>query len=233
MNENEHLQIIDKDLWCVGGKEGKGPFKFDIRMTAVRLKSGGLLLHSPVPINDSLSAEIQALGRVEHVVAPNCFHHLYASQTKRMFPDATLWAAPGLNLKRGEIEFDAVIGDKTPDWGDDLEYKFIVGMPIINEIVFFHRPSRTFICTDFLFNIRSGSNVLIRSIWRLFGVWKKFGQSRSWRFMIKNRDDVTRSVNSILEWKFERVIMAHGDIVECDRYRLYEILKKTNKDIVI
>jgi hypothetical protein len=35
------------------------------------------MLYSPVPIDDALAAEFEAVGRVELVVAPNFFHHLY------------------------------------------------------------------------------------------------------------------------------------------------------------
>ena len=233
MGKKEHLELISKDLWCSGGKEGRGPFKFDIRMTVLRLQSGGLLLHSPIAIDETIKDELNQLGIVEHIVAPNCFHHLYASRAKQLFPDAMLWASPGLRDKRNDINFDAVINEQQPDWGNTVEFRFIAGMPVLNEVVFFHKPSRSLICSDLVFNIQKGSNVFIRSLWRLFGVWKTLGQSRSWRFMVKNREEVTSSINSVLQWKFERVIMAHGDIVECDRYGLYEVLKKKNKDIVI
>ena len=233
MEKKEQLKLISKDLWCLEGKEGKGPFKFDIRMTVLRLQSGGLLLHSPVAIDDKVKDELNQLGMVEHIVAPNCFHHLHASRANQLFPDAKLWASPGLQYKRDDINFDAVINEQQPDWGNTVEFLYIAGMPVLNEVVFFHKPSRSLICSDFVFNIQSGSNVLIRTLWRLFGVWKTLGQSRSWRFMVKNREEVTSSINSILQWKFERVIMAHGDIVECDRYGLYQVLKKKNKDIVI
>ena len=150
-----------------------------------------------------------------------------------LYPDATLWAAPGLSRKRKDINFDAILTEKNPEWGNSIEFQLIAGVPLLNEVVFFHSPSRSLICSDILFNIHEGTNFLVRAAWKLFGVWKRFGQDRFWRFMVKDKEMVTKSINSMLSWKFERVIMAHGDITACDRYQLYEILKEKNKDIVL
>jgi len=43
-------------------------------MTVLRLPSGALWLHSATPIDPQLRAEIDALGRVEHIVAPSAYH---------------------------------------------------------------------------------------------------------------------------------------------------------------
>ena len=50
---------------------------FPNRMVVAQLSNGSAMLYSPVPIDDALAAEIEAVGRVELVVAPNLFHHLY------------------------------------------------------------------------------------------------------------------------------------------------------------
>ena len=42
----------------------------------------------------------------------------------------------------------------------------------------------------------------------------KLAQSRLWRSLTKDRAAAGRSVEKMLEWEFERVVLAHGDFVE-------------------
>jgi hypothetical protein len=193
-------------------------------MTVIRLPSGGLWLHSPVPIDDDLARQLANLGPVEHIVAPNCFHHLHAAAAKARYPVAKLWAAPGLPEKRKDIHFDAILSEKNPEWSGTVESVFIPGMPKFNEFVFFHRPSRSLICSDFVFNIQEEPSDVTRVFWRLFGVWRKLGQNRFWRWNVKNPSATRDAVEKVLAWDFERIVMAHGDVVEIDPSRLRHVL---------
>ena len=42
-------------------------------MTVVRLPNSELWVHSPIPLTDALAGEVQQLGRVAHLIAPNRF----------------------------------------------------------------------------------------------------------------------------------------------------------------
>ena len=227
-----NLKLLAENLWYADSVLKYKPLVFGIRMTVVKLPSGGLWLHSPIPIDNFLADELEKIGDVEHIVAPNCFHHLFALSAKELYPQSVLWAAPGLSKKRKDINFDAVISSES-DWGDTLEFEFIKGMPWINEVVFFHRPSRSLICADFVFNIREESSLVTKFFWYIAGAYKNFGQDRTWRLMIRDKNENTESLNNVLKWEFKRIIMAHGDIIDCDRYQLYETLKKNNKDVVL
>ena len=67
---------------------------FTTRMTVIRLPDGGLWLHSPTPLDDGLRAEIDALGPVAHIVAPNRIHYWWAGDWKQAYPQARTYAAP-------------------------------------------------------------------------------------------------------------------------------------------
>jgi len=190
------------------------------RMTIVRLASGGLWLHSPLAIDDALGAAIDALGPVEHIVAPNRFHHLFAAPAKARYPRAVLWAAPGLPEKRRDVAFDRVLGEVEAPW-PGIEAVALMGVPMIAEFVFFHRASQTLVCTDALFNIQSEASWLTRVFYRALGVWRRFGQSRVWRWSTRDHAALTAAVERVLAWEFERIVMAHGDVVtQVDRTRL-------------
>jgi len=199
-------------------------------MVIVKLPEGGLWLHSPVPIDNGLLNEINSLGDVEHLVAPSCFHHVNAGDAKRNFPKAKLWAAPGLDQKRKDIKFDALINSEETGWGDTIEFELVGGMPRINEVVFLHKTSRTLICSDFVFNITHENSFIMKVLWKLAGTYKKFGQSREWRFMVSNVFDNVDSVNRILKWEFERIVMAHGEIINCTNKQLFDVLNNSGKN---
>ena len=84
------------------------------RMTVVWLSDGGLFVHSPVQLDLPGRRALDALGPVRAVVAPNRLHHLFVGGWREAYPDARLYAAPGLPEKRSDLSFDAVLGDEPP-----------------------------------------------------------------------------------------------------------------------
>src|SRR5207253_182649 len=58
--------------WIRGGSD---QIHYPTRMAVIRLSGGGLFLWSPIPLTDGLRAEVDALGEVSHIVAPNSLHH--------------------------------------------------------------------------------------------------------------------------------------------------------------
>ncbi len=63
-------------IWTVATPLKLAGVNFGTRMTIVRVGGDGLVLISACPIDDALAAEIDTLGVVRGVVAPNAFHHL-------------------------------------------------------------------------------------------------------------------------------------------------------------
>jgi hypothetical protein len=184
------------------------------RMTVVRLRDGRIVLISPIRLDPALVAEIRALGPVAFIIAPNRVHHLFAAQAKNAFPEARLLAAPGLPEKMRHIPFDARLSDTTSaEWREELEPMFVAGFPFLDEVVFFHPRTRTLIATDLCFNIRAGSG-WAKLVFRLNDMWQRFGPSRSFRFLIRDRKALRASLDEILRRDFDRVIVAHGDVLE-------------------
>ncbi|MEM1348130.1 MAG: hypothetical protein AAGI01_06225, partial [Myxococcota bacterium] len=104
---------------------------------------GGLLVHSPIAMDP---ASITHLGSPRWVLSPNLLHHLYAGP----WLDAGLegWAAPGLADKRRDLSFHGTIeGSKSP-FGPDIGVLALTCLPMTNEVVVLHRPSRTLVVTD-------------------------------------------------------------------------------------
>lgn len=211
------LDPIADDIWHARSELKTVGVVFPLRMTVVRLSTGSVWVHAPFKIGDELAAAIEALGPVRHIVAPNCFHHLYAAAAKRRWPEAVLWAAPGLARKRKDVTFDATLGDEPPPaWAADLDQRALHGAPAFGEVDFLHRASKTLIATDLLFNIHESESLLTRLVMRSVGAWQKPAQSRLVRLVTKDKAAMRASVARVLEWEFERVLMAHGEALEGD-----------------
>ena len=95
-------------------------------------------------------------GTVRFLVSPNLLHHLFLGEWKAAYPDARLYASPGLRKKRKDLAFDADLGDAPdPAWAADIDQVMVKGSPWLTEVVFFHRASGTAIFTDLIENFRA------------------------------------------------------------------------------
>jgi uncharacterized protein DUF4336 len=213
------LRPLGPNLWVVDRTMRNGPFEFGVRMSVIRLRNGGLVLHSPVALDQALRAELDALGPVRGAIAPDMAHHLFVADYQTGYPDAELFAAPGLPRKRPDLKFAAELSDEAPAlWAAELEQHLVRGAPQANEVVFFHPESRTAIFTDLVFNLPAetrADNLVSRLFFALMGAAGRFGPHRIMRwFFIRDRKATRDSIDRILRWDFDRVVMSHGDVLE-------------------
>lgn len=211
--------IVEGQLWVAEDDHFMpGGMHFPVRMAVVKLRGGGLWVHSPVSIDDALADELAQLGPVEIIVAPNALHHVYLAAAAARYPDARVYGPVALSSKRPEVVFEGhlVEGSEWP-WSDELDQIFIEGIPWMQETVFFHKASSTLLVTDLVFNIHESPRWMARLVLMLVaGAWKKLAQSRLVRFSIQDKRAASASAARIFQWDFQRLIMAHGDIVEDD-----------------
>ena len=82
-------------------------------------------------------------------------------------------------------------------------------------MVFLHRPSRSLLVTDLLFNMTAPDNWMTGLALRLMGTYKRLGPSRLLRWRLtKDRRALKAGVERMLAWDFVRVIPGHGDVFE-------------------
>ncbi len=191
-------------------------FAYPTRMAVIRLANGDLFVWSPIALNDALRAAVDALGRVAHIVSPNKIHHLFMGEWKHAYPQARMYASPGLPARRRDLTFDAVLGDAPePPWKDDIDQVALIGNLFLTEIIFFHRASRTALVTDYLQNFRRDWF----KGWRgLVARWDGLVQPQSsapreLRLAYWNRRKGRRALARILAWEPEKLVIAHGDLV--------------------
>ena len=207
------LQPVGPDLWTLQHPmKFPGGVRLPTRMTVARLPDGALWLHAPVPIDDALAAELAALGPVAHLVAPSLMHHLFVPRALGRYPQARLWAAPGLEEKRPALPVAEALTDQAPAaWRAVIDQHLVRGAPRLNEVVFLHRPSRTLIVADLVFNVRHAEGWATNLVLRTMGTRGRLGQSRLWHFYARDRAAVRSSVEEILRWDFDRILPGHGE----------------------
>ncbi len=217
------MKQLHDDLWTADSPLRFMRLELGARMTVVRLPESELLLISPIKAELSLVGETQSHGEVAHLVAPNRMHHLFIGEWKEAFPDATLYVAPSLEKKRADLEIDVVMTN-SPEaaWADVVDQQLMEGFPFINEVAFFHRPSATLIIHDLAFNIGEHSPLLTRTSFRMMGAYGRLAVTPLERVLIRDKAAFRRSLEAVLEWPFERIVLAHGTVVEQDARAAFE-----------
>ncbi|MCP4805373.1 MAG: hypothetical protein GY913_00475 [Proteobacteria bacterium] len=177
------------------------------RMTVLALDQG-LLLHSPTNADPTL---LEPLGTPRWVLAPNTFHHLYVGP----WLDRGLegWCAPGLPEKRPDLAFTGVVTKAAAPFGDEALLVPLSCFPLTNEVALFHRPSRTLLVTDLVFNFGPDTPWATRAAMWCAGGYPGCRTTFLERFGMK-RDQARRDIAALLELDFDRLIPCHGDIVE-------------------
>jgi len=211
------IQLHD-ELWIYPVPYRAMGFPIGRQLVVVRLRSGKLWIQSPIPWTPALRAELGRIGEVQHVVAPNCFHDECLKEFQAEYPGAIFHAAPGLASQRRDLRFapESLSDTPHPDWLGTLDQYLIKGMPKFNEVIFLHRASRSLIITDIAFNFGPGSSWLIKAVMLFNGGVGRLGPSNFCKSQIKDRSAARASLDTILAWDFDRIIVGHGRNVDTD-----------------
>lgn len=214
------LKPVAGDVWIADGPEIRmqaGPLAmpFSTRTTLIRLPDGGLWVHSPIAPDPALFAEIEALGPVRWLVAPNTLHYWWIPDWKARYPAAAVCAPPAVAVKaKRPIAIDLPIATDPPAAWQGAFAQVVLASRIFTEADFFHRSSRTLILADLIENFEMGRvhSLFYRLLIRLGGVFDPDGKmpldmQAAFR---PNRAQVRAAVETMLAWGPERIILAHG-----------------------
>ncbi len=194
-------------------------FPYPTRMAVARLSDGSAWVWSPVALTEELADEVQAIGPVRHIVSPNKLHHLFLSEWTDRWPDAHVYAPPGLARKKPELRFDAELDDEpSPAWAADIDQVVFRGSFAMEEVAFFHRESRTVIICDLIQrHPESKMSGWMGMLMRLDGLVGEHGSTpREWRASFLRRRRARAARNKVLGWNAERLLIAHGECAHTD-----------------
>lgn len=223
------LREFSKDIWtCQGEIVSWYGMPYSTRMTIVPLGQNKLWVHSPVKICEDLLADIAEFGEPAFLVSPNKIHNLYLKEWASEFPNAAIFASPGLAEKRSDLEFDGELTD-LPEaaWRDHLDQTIFRGSRVMEEVVFFHHGSKTLIVADLVENFPPDHFQGFRKVLaKLTGIVSPNGKMPlDWRLsFIFGKRQASQCFEKLMAWQPENLIVAHG---ECVKGNATEFLKKS------
>jgi hypothetical protein len=218
MDLKEHTE---GSIWIAEYPVHYSGLDFTARMTVIRLADGRLILHSPSEIDDAAAARISALGTPAFILAPGSYHYLHVASAQAAFPEAETWICPGVERKDPDLEFDWFLSDRPPEaWAETLDQCLVRGNRFIWEVAFFHKPSGTLILVDLIENIGDhtpGTDWKLKFWWKaVFHMWNTPKPAPEYQLGWKDRNAARASLERILQWDFERIIIAHGENIDRD-----------------
>lgn len=192
-------------------------FDYPTRMVVVRLSDGSAWVWSPVALSDALINSVDAVGPVRHIVSPNKIHHLFLAEWAEHWPEARVYAPPGLAHRRRDLRFDEELGDEpTSAWAADIDQVIFRGSLAMEEVVFFHRASRTAIICDLIQRHPEATMTGWKGmLMRLDSLVGEHGSTpREWRASFLRRGKARAAREKVLSWKPDRLLIAHGDCAQ-------------------
>ncbi len=220
------------------------------------MKSGSLAIFSPTPLTPTAKSTIDSLGgEVSYLAAPDIEHHIWLSTWATAYPNAHIIAPEGLAEKRATmnktnkevtiLNFGTIFtkaaknspeGIKVSEEFDSEFSTEFLEMTPNKEIAFFHKPSKTLINADLMFNLpayeafsKSGIDATTGWTTRLFtaltsakgsAIWQK--RLQWYAFSKSDRPGFNKSVQRINSWGPENIVMSHGETVVGDGKEIFQ-----------
>lgn len=215
------LEPLGSDLWVAnGGVVSFKGFDYPTRMAVVRLADGGLWLWSPIERTAAIESEVRALGPVRHIVSPNQLHFLFLAEWQAAFPDAEVWGTAATVAKCGDVRFAGTLTeDPPPAWAGQIDQFDFKNSLFVEEVIFFHRASRTAIIADLsqTFNeafLRRHWPWWMRPIARLSKMTEGWGYPPiDYRISFRQRATARPKIRKLIAARPEHVVVAHGEMV--------------------
>lgn len=163
---------------------------------------------------------------VTDIVAPTLFHLGGMAKAAQAHPKARVWGTPGCREKQKNVKFTGILGVDAWPHTDAMPWFPIEGMPKVAEGAFLHRPSKSLLTSDLAFNITDARGFGSWVILSMFGTYRKFGVSRMFLKLVKDRAAFDASIAKIVALDFEHLVPSHGHVVVNDgRSKLNEGLR--------
>jgi len=224
-----------------------GYIKIGSRATVIKLQTGNLAVFSPVSLTPEAKTKISQLstsnppGKVQYLIAPDMEHHIFITPWAHAYNPAVIIGPEGLPEKRESdpstkgTTFHTVFSPSnkhhtkiTPEFDAEFSYEY-VHAHANKELVFFHKPTRTLIQADLIFNLpateqfsKTSEDPTSGILTRLFSAMMNTRGDMLWQKRLlwyatgaKDRAAFAESAKRMAAWgEFERMIPCHGDVVE-------------------
>ncbi|WP_339376100.1 DUF4336 domain-containing protein [Calothrix sp. NIES-2098] len=167
-------EVVKDTIWTFDQLHGILYTIVPIRMTAIALEAGGLLVYAPVAPTPEcirlLNELVAKHGDVKYIVLPTSSgleHKVFVGPFARRFPKAQVFVAPHqwsfpVNLPLSWLGFPQKRTQEIPEdksqvpFGDEFDYAVLdinLGRGSFAEVAVFHKRSRTLLLTDTILSV--------------------------------------------------------------------------------
>jgi hypothetical protein len=192
------------------------------RMAVIKLSDGSLLVYSPISLTADVKKQLAELGSISCVVAPNKIHNQSLDDYAAEYPNAKIFASPGLPERKPNIHYAGVLKDEPEqEWERDIEQVLTKGNVFFSEVILYHKSSKTLLVCDFVENLNKSTSSMM-PLFKLFGVKEKPMASPEFRMYTTNEEQARQALEKVQAWDFERIFLCHGDIIEHDAKGIFK-----------
>lgn len=193
---------------------------FQRNVTLLRLPDGRLVIHSTAPFEFEDVKAIRRFGEPAWLVDATLMHDTFAKAARLAFPGLSYFAPADFAKANGATT--QPLSALPRDWDGEIDVLRIEGLRKVEEHAFFHRVSRTLILADLFFHFppetRGWPRFFVQRIMRLP---RLVGISLFFRLMIRDKRLFAQSMRSLLDWDFERILVAHSEPILQDARSLF------------
>lgn len=211
------LKPVAADIWLIDGPAVRFyGMPFPTRATVVRLANGDLWVHSPTELSADLRAELDALGPVKYLIAPNWLHYSFLRDWQQAYTSASSYAAPEVSARAAKkgisLTADYDLEDEAaPPWAGQIEKMIVEGSKLHREAVFLHRASATLIVSDLIESFETAKlPVWVRPFVWIAGIDDTDGKMPPDMRLTFRKAPLAQSIQRMIAWEPERLILAHG-----------------------
>lgn len=213
------MKEISNNLWIFDGSSVTFMLlPFTTRMTIVKLSDATLWVHSPIELTAELKAQVDSMGEVQYLIAPNHLHHLFLKEWQDTYPNAQTYGTREVIKKRNDLNFTSELAsDNSYPWSNDIDTLLFTGSPLMEESIFLHQESKSLIVTDLIENFPSTDFTRTQCIFAKFtGILAPNGKTPiDWRMsFLFHKKEARKHYLQMAQWQPQRIIMAHGEIVD-------------------
>jgi hypothetical protein len=221
----------------------------------VKLQTGSIVVFSPVALTPAVRSKLTSISAkppTTYLIAPDIEHHMQLSSWASAFPSAHIIAPEGLAEKRAEmnkkdktcsiLDFATIFTAKnklntkvSEEFDAEFEYEF-VDAHMNKELVFHHKPSKTLIEADLLFNLpateqysktgQDANSGVLTKFWNSLNNTRgdaKWQKRMLWYVLSSSdRDGFGESMKRINAWGFENIVPCHGDTILGDGKGIFQ-----------
>ena len=188
---------------------------FRRNVTLLRLRDGRVVIHSTAPFSERDLRVIKDFGEPAWLIDATLIHDTVAKKGRAALVGPSYLAPAGFAKQTGILTES--LFPPPNDWAGEIDVLRIEGIRT-NEHALFHRRSRTLVVADLFFSfpqtISGWPRFFARHVMRLprlFGISIFFR-----RLMIRDRQAFADSMNVLLAWNFERLVVGHWEPIEKD-----------------